>query len=90
MRWSRGTGPALATGLAALVAQILAMPVLAATPAPTAGIGDARSPGQGAGLVGDPLLAIVVVAGIAILSLVATLVYVRATGGSRSGSRPPR
>lgn len=55
---------------------------LAASPSPTAaGVGDPRSSGQGPGLVGDPLWAIVIVIVIAVLSLVATLAYVRATAG---------
>jgi 2-keto-4-pentenoate hydratase len=55
---------------------------LAASPLPTTvPAGDPRSSGQGPGLVGDPLTAVLVVAGIAILAVVATLVYVRATGG---------
>lgn len=45
--------------------------------------GDPRSSGQGPGLVGDPLLAIGIVAAIAVVSLLATLAYVRATGGAR-------
>ena len=58
--------------------------VLAASPTPTAAAGgDPRSAGQGPGLVGDPLLAIVVVVGIGVVSLVATLLWVRATGGPK-------
>lgn len=61
---------------------------LAGSPAPTAAAGgDPRSSGQGPGLVGDPLAAIVLVVGIALASLVATLLYVRLTGGPRE-SRP--
>lgn len=53
---------------------------LAASPSPTAAAGgDPRSSGQGPGLVGDPLWAIVIVGAIAVLSLLATVVYVRAT-----------
>jgi len=56
---------------------------LAASPSPTAAAGgDPRSAGQGPGLVGDPLLAILIVAGIGLVSLVATMLWVRATGGS--------
>jgi len=43
-----------------------------------------RSPGQGPGLVGDPAFAILAVALIAAGAIVATLVYVRLTGGRRS------
>jgi hypothetical protein len=59
--------------------------VAAASPDPTpipAG-GDPRSAGQGPGLVGDPLAALLIVALIAVVSLGATLAYVRATGGAR-------
>lgn len=77
--------------LVAAVVLVLALPagVLAAGPSPTpaAGVGDPRSSGQGPGLVGDPLTAILVVGGIAIFSLLATLAYVRATGGARTGDR---
>jgi hypothetical protein len=65
-----------------------AVATLAASPAPTAaGVGDPRSSGQGPGLAGDPLFAIGVVVAIAILSLVVTLAYVRASGGP--GGRTP-
>ena len=57
----------------------------AASPSPSAAAGgDPRSSGAGPGLVGEPLLAIAVVLGIALLAIVATTAYVRATGG-RSG-----
>ena len=49
--------------------------------------GDPRSPGQGPGLVGDPLFAIGVVVLVALVSIGLTLGYVRLTG-SRGGSRP--
>lgn len=55
---------------------------LAASPSPTtAAGGDPRSSGQGPGLVGDPLWAIVIVVAIALLSVLATVAYVRATRG---------
>ena len=66
----------------AAVTTVLAFPlaVLGATPVPTAvAAGDPRSSGQGPGLVGDPLTAILVVAAIAVLSIGATLLYVRMT-----------
>jgi hypothetical protein len=57
---------------------------LAASPSPTAAAGgDPRSAGQGPGLVGDPLLAIGLVVLIGLVSLLATLAWVRATGGPR-------
>lgn len=54
---------------------------LAASPAPSQGtIGDPRA-GQTAGFVGDPLLAVAIVALIAVLAVAVTLAWVRATGG---------
>ena len=82
-----GTGVVLALLGSAAVA-------LAGSPSPTAAAGgDPRSSGQGPGLVGDPVAAIVLVAAIALASLVATLLYVRLTGGPRDVAprplRPP-
>jgi hypothetical protein len=62
--------------------QLLAGAVLAADPTPSAEVGDPRSPGEGPGLVGDPLLAIGVVVAIGLVALVASLAYVRMTGGA--------
>jgi hypothetical protein len=57
---------------------------LAATPEPTARPGtDTRTTGGGPGLVGNPALALLGVLGIAILSIAATVAYVRLTGGPR-------
>ena len=65
----------------------LAASALAAEPGATPGTGgDPRSPGQGPGLVGDPLFAIGVVVLVALVSIGLTLGYVRLTG-SRGGSR---
>lgn len=75
---------------AALVALGLVMLVLpgsafAASPAPSAVTGsDTRSSGQGPGLVGAPLAAILGVIGIAIVAVLLTLAFVRATGGPRN------
>ena len=70
----------------ALAAAILPGPVLAATPGASPGIaGDTRSAGEGPGLVGAPLLAIGIVGLIAVLTIVATLVYVRATASDGQG-----
>jgi hypothetical protein len=98
MRWAEIRRPVrLATGFAigpgaATVAWLLAAGgALAASPTPSAAAGgDPRSSGQGPGLVGDPLLAILVVVAIGVASLLVTLAYVRATGGSRGtdGSGP--
>ena len=58
--------------------------VLAASPEPTLRPGtDTRTTGAGPGLVGEPLLALVGVAATALLSLLASLAYVRLTGGPR-------
>ncbi len=76
-------------GAAVLLALVLALAaatgVVAAEPTPSAAAGDPRSSGEGPGLVGEPLLAIGVVLGIAILAVVATTVWVRLTAG-RSGT----
>jgi len=76
--------------LAVVVTLVLTIPavVLAASPAPTGPGGDTRSAGEGPGLVGEPLAAIALVVAIALVSILATLAYVRLTTG-RSGSRPP-
>jgi hypothetical protein len=53
---------------------------LAASPSPSGGtVGDPRSSGQGPGLVGDPLFALVVVLAIGLGALVLTLGYIRLT-----------
>ena len=67
---------------------VAAASTLAAEPGATPGTGgDPRSPGQGPGLVGDPLFAIGVVVLVALISIGLTFGYVRLTG-SRGGSRP--
>ncbi len=67
---------------------VLAGAAYAASPSPAAAAGgDPRSSGQGPGLVGDPVAAILAVAILALASLAATLLYVRLTGGPK-GSRP--
>ena len=83
-------GRTLAAGAAVTPLLADAAVALAGSPSPTgAAGGDPRSSGQGPGLVGDPLLAVVLVAAIALASIGATLLYVRLTGGPR-GSRPGR
>ena len=53
---------------------------VAAEPAASPGTGgDPRSPGQGPGLVGDPLFAIGAVLLVAVTSVVLTVAYVRLT-----------
>ena len=70
----------VATVSTALVTWLLfAGAVLAASPSPGPIGGDPRSSGQGPGLVGDPLFAVLAVIVIGVVSLVATLAYVRLT-----------
>ena len=57
----------------------IAAATLAASPSPPAAGGDPRSSGQGPGLVGDPLFAVLAVVVIGVLAVIATLVYVRLT-----------
>ena len=62
-----------------LVWLALAAVTFAASPTPPPEGGDPRSSGQGPGLVGDPLFALLSVVVIGVVSVVATLVYVRLT-----------
>jgi hypothetical protein len=64
-------------GLRAVMSAVVPI-ARAASPSPGTG-GDPRSSGEGPGLVGEPLLALVVVAGIAVLAVVLTTLYVRVT-----------
>jgi hypothetical protein len=68
---------AVATALSAWL--VCAGAVLAASPSPEVVVGDPRSSGQGPGLVGDPLSAVLAVVVIGVGAVVATLVYVRLT-----------
>ncbi len=75
----------VAIGLLWGIAAAITGTALAATPIPSAvTAGDPRSSGQGPGLVGDPLLAVALVVVIGLVSVGATLVYVRTTGGRRT------
>lgn len=67
----------------AIAFAVLACSPTAASPSPSAVAagGDPRSSGEGPGLAGDPLFAIVAVLGIGIASLVLTYAYVRLTAG---------
>lgn len=78
-----GPGPAIVPGGLAGPA-IGPVRVSAASPAasPAAG-GDTRSPGEGPGLVGSPVLAIGGVLALGLAAAALTLLYVRATGGPR-------
>lgn len=85
----------LAAGLAwavvaALAAMVVPGAVWAATPSPTPGTGgDTRSVGEGPGLVGSPLMAVGIVVAIAVVSVAASLIYVRATA-RRASERSDR
>ena len=68
---------AIATALEAWLATAAA--TLAASPTPDPIVGDPRSSGQGPGLVGDPLFALLAVVAIGVGSVIATLIYVRLT-----------
>lgn len=58
---------------------------LGASPSPSTGAGgDPRSSGQGPGLVGDPVFAVLAVVAIGLASLAVTLAYVRLTGRRRA------
>jgi hypothetical protein len=71
-------------GLGAVMSAVVPI-ARAASPSPGTG-GDPRSSGEGPGLVGEPLVALLVVAGIALLAVVLTTLYVRLTD-SKSGER---
>lgn len=67
---------------------VMAGPVRATSPdpSPPAAGGDPRSEGEGPGLVGEPLLAIGAVVGLGLVSVIATVAYVRLT----DRREPPR
>ena len=72
----------LTVGLAWAVLSLVTGEALAASPSATPAVGgDPRSSGQGPGLVGEPLMAIGLVLAIGLGATVATLLYVRLTGG---------
>ena len=53
--------------------------VLAATPTPASEAGDPRSSGQGPGLVGDPLFAVLAVVVIGLTAVLVTTAWIRVT-----------
>jgi hypothetical protein len=53
--------------------------VLAATPTPAGEAGDPRSSGQGPGLVGDPLFAVLAVVVIGLTAVLVTTAWIRMT-----------
>jgi hypothetical protein len=69
----------LAVGSAAAWLAVAAV-ALAATPSPGTEAGDPRSSGQGPGLVGDPLFAVLAVVVIGITAVLVTLAWIRLTG----------
>lgn len=76
--------PIATAALAGLASLCRVAVAVAAEPAASPGTGgDPRSPGQGPGLVGDPLFAIGAVALVALLSIALTLGYVRLTDARR-------
>jgi hypothetical protein len=70
-------------GLSAVMSAVVPI-ARAASPSPGTG-GDPRSSGEGPGLVGEPFVALLVVAGIAILAVVLTTLYVRVTDTKSPG-----
>lgn len=70
-------------GAIAFIGDLLIPVAYAATPTPAPG-GDPRSSGEGPGLVGEPGIAILIVLGIALASIVITTLYVRMTGGAEA------
>jgi len=77
--------PALIGSLVPVVIGALVPVALGASPSPGEVGGDPRSSGEGPGLVGEPGLALLAVAAIAIAAIVATSLYVRLTGGPSEG-----
>jgi hypothetical protein len=67
---------ALATAAAWLA---IVTAALAATPTPGTEAGDPRSSGQGPGLVGDPLFAVLAVFVIGVTAVLVTLAWIRLT-----------
>jgi len=70
-------------GLSAVMSAVVPI-ARAASPSPGTG-GDPRSSGEGPGLVGEPFVALLIVAGIAILAVVLTTLYVRVTDTKSPG-----
>jgi hypothetical protein len=83
---SLGAAAVLAVGMLGLGASPIGgvVNVRAASPSPSADVGgDTRSSGEGPGLVGAPGLAILAVVGLGVLTVLATTLYVRLSGGRR-------
>jgi hypothetical protein len=84
-RVGMGVGVTFALTLVLLILGAAApRPARAASPSPSEpAAGDTRSSGEGAGIVGAPLVAIGLVLAVGILAAGATLVYVRLTAPKR-------
>ncbi len=81
----RKSAAALLASLATLGWLTLAMTAVAASPSPGAGAGgDPRSSGQGPGLVGDPIFAVLAVVAVGLAAVLLTLAYIRLTGRRRA------
>ena len=83
-----GAVQAIVSTLATIVATLVPA-AYAATPTPASG-GDPRSSGEGPGLVGEPGLALLAVAGIAIASIAATTLWIRLTSDRSDSSSSTR
>jgi hypothetical protein len=81
-----GVRSVFTSALAMVFLHIWTGAALAADPSPAAG-GDPRSPGEGPGLVGDPLFAIAAVLAIGLGTLIVTIAYVRLTDRRGRGGR---
>ncbi len=79
IRGNRAFRACLALLMATTQSLLIVAVALAASPSANAGAGDPRSSGQGPGLVGDPLFAIVGVVAVGLAALLLTLAYVRIT-----------
>ena len=75
-----GASVGVAASIAILLSLTFAMAVMAASPSPSGEIGGDP---QGPGLMGDPAFAILAVIAIGLIATVATLAYVKLTGGRR-------
>jgi hypothetical protein len=76
---------AVTVGIAWALIGAATQTALAASPSPSGTTGgDPRSSGQGPGLVGDPLLAVVLMLAIGLGAALLTTLYVRLTGGRRA------
>jgi hypothetical protein len=78
-------GGALPTAMSPIMGPSI---VRAASPQPSGGAGDTRSAGEAPGFVGSPLAAVAAVLGLGLLAALATIGYVRLTGGPGRAGRP--